>query len=248
MFFLLETQKQKKSEKILPLHIRNPHPQPLEIHNDILIHRKRLAQITKHEIPIPQYPNIQHTSPISKVRYVMLRADLPCFAAAGKLVPDRHQIRHFGAVKGVKGLCAVVGRGGKGDGLGEDETDEVLIGVGGERGAAAETGVVEDDGGADGAVECLGLVPEAETREADSPIVVKGRLVDEVDGVNLGEGDHVVPFYGALDAVAIVAAESLDGVVALAGCFRPVRRTGIAIIEGDIWGRELPGFPGLPEC
>lgn len=63
--------------------------------------------------------------------------------------------------------------------------------------------MVEDNRGSEGLVYGLRLVTETDALEADGPIVEEAGPVDEVYDVNFGEGDHVVPFYGAFNEVVL---------------------------------------------
>lgn len=79
--------------------------------------------------------------------------------------------------------------------------------------------MVEDSRGSDGLVYSLRFVTEANAFDTDGPIVEEAGFVDEVYDVNFGEGNNVVPFYGAFNEVVLASSEGLDRVVAVAGRF-----------------------------
>ena len=77
--------------------------------------------------------------------------------------------------------------------------------------------MVEDSRGSDGLVYSLRFVTETNAFDTDGPIVEEAGFVDEVYDVNFGEGNNVVPFYGAFNEVVLASSQGLDRIVAVAG-------------------------------
>ena len=79
---------QNRYIKILPLHIRNPNPQLLEIHQNDLILRERLPEVSNHEISIAQRPDIEHACPIPEIGNIVAGENIPRSVPACELVLD----------------------------------------------------------------------------------------------------------------------------------------------------------------
>jgi hypothetical protein len=203
-----------------PLNVGQTNTVLLKVKDDVLVLQEGLAKVSEELVLLAVDTGVDHAGAVLGLDDVVLSLDRPFLVVAVKGVGDRREVGDLVAVDSVEGLLAVVDRLLELNRHALGDLDESVVRVLAQGDTATVGSVVHDDTRARlirGTGKLLLLVTELEASECDTPVVVDGGVVDEVELVDIGKGLNLVPpDLVALDEVTADAAKGLDAVVAIA--------------------------------
>lgn len=192
-----------------PLQVGQTNLQVLEVEDDILVLGEGLAEVANDHVAIAKGADIENANTVVKLLDIVGGNDFPDLARSLKLVLKRGKRVSLVAVNLVPGLVTIVGGRGQRDGSSTAEVDQLLVRIDRHGGTTSVTSMVKDGSRSNSGVQWLRFIANAELGEANSPVFVQCRVVNEVDDIDFGEADDIVPCHTALDESGVVATQGL---------------------------------------